>query len=141
MQSVHTMRLKGHIWESRGDMFWLWSISRCCDVARSWCLSWKFVQKCVSVSCNVSRSCDHLLEMGLKILLPCKILLIHIFSGGASRSCDVAKSFYSPQSKHISSSFPDWAHHGLEYVYDLYYTCQHHESCDDVQRIHNRISQ
>ena len=64
------MRLKGHIW--------LWSISRCCDVARSWCPSWKCGQKRVSVSCDVSKSCDHLLEMGLKILWHRKIL-IHIF--------------------------------------------------------------
>ena len=79
------MRLKGHIWESRGDMFWLWRISRCCDVARSW--------KRVSVSWDVSRACDHLLEMGLKILR-CREVLIRvfsIFSGGASWSCDGRK--------------------------------------------------
>ena len=41
----------------------------------------------------VSRSCDYLLEMGLKIFRRRKILVrvITIFSGGASRSCDIAR--------------------------------------------------
>ena len=64
--------VKGHIWESRGDLFWVRHIPRCCDVTRSLCPSGKCGRKCVSVSC------DHLLEMGLKIL----IRVFSIFSGG-----------------------------------------------------------
>ena len=48
------------------------------DVATSQCPSWTSGQKRVSVSCDVSRSCNHLLEMGLKILRRRKIL-IHVF--------------------------------------------------------------
>ena len=44
------------IWESRGDMFWLRSISICCDGPRSWCPSWKCGQKCVSRSCDFATS-------------------------------------------------------------------------------------
>ena len=29
-------------WQRRGDMFWVWCISRCCNVARSWYSSWKY---------------------------------------------------------------------------------------------------
>ena len=93
--------VKGHIWESRGDLFWVRHIPRCYDVTRSLCPSWKCGRKCVSVSC------DHLLEMGLKIL----IRVLSIFSGGPSRSCDVTTSWYAPHSKHISIAFLVWVHH------------------------------
>ena len=99
------MRLKGHIWESRGDMFWVWRISRCCNVARSWCPPWKCWKKCVSLSCNLSRSCHHLLEMDINVYQDL----------AKAQDTDTGFSYIFRRgikihSKHTSSAFPVLAH-------------------------------